>query len=94
MRLATLSESWVKQAIGLTPKPKGDKTAPLTDAALDAWLEAARYAYAYLFFSGRTPAERAFEDWQTQVRDYYNYAAEQSAALVFQRGHDPSWVMR
>lgn len=88
LRLATLSELWVKQALGLTPKPQAGKVAVLGDAALEAWLEAARYAYAYLFFSGRTPAERAFEDRQTQVRDYYNYAAEQSAALVFQRSRE------
>ncbi|MGV8961700.1 MAG: esterase/lipase family protein [Stenotrophomonas sp.] len=84
-RLATLSELWVKEALALTPKTKTEGVA-LPEGALDAWLEAARYAYAYLFFSGRTPADRAFEDRQTQVRDYYNYAAEQSAAVVFQRG--------
>ncbi|WP_305804340.1 alpha/beta hydrolase [Stenotrophomonas sp. YIM B06876] len=87
-RLATLSELWVKEALALTPKPKAAGMAPLPEGALEAWLEAARYAYAYLFFSGRSPAERAFEDRQTQVRDYYNYAAEQSAAVVFQRGRE------
>lgn len=84
-RLATLSELWVKSALALTPKPKDREKNPMSDAAMDAWLEAARYAYAYLFFSGRTPSERAFEDRQTQVRDYYNYAAEQTASVVFAR---------
>lgn len=84
-RLSALSELWVKTALGLSPKPKDREKHPMSDAALDAWLEAARYAYAYLFFSGRTPSERAFEDRQTQVRDYYNYAAEQTAAVVFKR---------
>ncbi|KAG1534044.1 hypothetical protein G6F50_015674 [Rhizopus delemar] len=57
----------------------------MRDAALDAWLEAARYAYAYLFYSGRSPSDRAFEDRQTQVRDYYNYAAEKAAVVLFVR---------
>lgn len=57
----------------------------MSDAALDAWLEAARYAYAYLFYSGRSPSDRAFEDRQTQVRDYYNYAAEKAAVVLFVR---------
>lgn len=83
-RLSTLAELWMQQALALTPKAKVGETTPLSDAALDAWLETARYSYAYLFFSGRTPAERALEDRLTQVRDYYNYAAEQTASVVFQ----------
>ncbi|WMJ68093.1 alpha/beta hydrolase [Stenotrophomonas sp. 24(2023)] len=84
-RLSTLSELWVKTAMALSPKPKHAEKEPMSDAAVDAWLEAARYAYAYLFFSGRAPSDRAFEDRQTQVRDYYNYAAEQTASVVFKR---------
>ncbi|MBD4858753.1 alpha/beta fold hydrolase [Xanthomonas citri pv. citri] len=57
----------------------------MPDATLSGWLETARYAYAYLFFSGRSPDKRAFEDGQTQVRDYYNYATEQVVAGLFQR---------
>lgn len=87
-RLSALSELWVKTALGLSPKPKDRDKHPMSDAALDAWLEAARYAYAYLFFSGRTASDRAFEDRQTQVRDYYNYAAEQTAAVVFKRARE------
>ncbi|HBK45449.1 MAG TPA: hypothetical protein DDZ67_03235, partial [Xanthomonadaceae bacterium] len=55
------------------------------DAALQAWLEAARRAYAYLFFTARTPGERAFENRQTQVRDYYNYAVQHVVEQVFAR---------
>ncbi len=87
-RLSALSELWVKNALALSPKPKDRDKHPMSEAALDAWLEAARYAYAYLFFSGRTPSQRAFEDRQTQVRDYYNYAAEQTAAVVFKRSRE------
>lgn len=35
---------------------------------------------AYLFFTGRAAGERAFEDRQTQVRDWYNYAVQQDSA--------------
>ncbi|MCG8276211.1 alpha/beta fold hydrolase [Stenotrophomonas sp. NLF4-10] len=83
-RLSTLAELWMQQALALTPKTKGGEPPPLSDAALDAWLEAARYSYAYLFFSGRTPAERALENRLTQVRDYYNHATQQAASVVFQ----------
>lgn len=80
-RLAALAELWTQQAIALTPAD----TVPGSDAQIDAWLEAARHAYAYLFFSERAPGERAFEDRQTQVRDYYNHAVQQVAAGLFQR---------
>ncbi|HDS1137629.1 TPA: alpha/beta hydrolase [Stenotrophomonas maltophilia] len=84
-RLSALSELWVKAALALTPKKTAAGDPPMSDAALDAWLEAARYAYAYLFYSGRSPSDRAFEDRQTQVRDYYNYAAEKAAVVLFVR---------
>ncbi|MEN1956320.1 esterase/lipase family protein [Luteimonas changyuni] len=80
-RLASLAELWTQQAIALTPVD----SVPAADAQVDAWLEAARHAYAYLFFSERAPGERAFEDRQTQVRDYYNYAVQQAAAGLFER---------
>lgn len=84
-RLSALSELWVKAALAMTPKKTAAGDPPMSDAALDAWLEAARYAYAYLFYSGRSPSDRAFEDRQTQVRDYYNYAAEKAAVVLFVR---------
>ena len=87
-RMSALSELWVQTALALSPKPRHADTQPMSDAAVDAWLEAARYAYAYLFFSGRAPSDRAFEDRQTQVRDYYNYAAEQTASVMFRRARD------
>ncbi|WP_158499985.1 esterase/lipase family protein [Stenotrophomonas pictorum] len=84
-RLSTLAELWMQEALALTPQAKGGEPVQLQANALDAWLETARYSYAYLFFSGRTPAQRALEDRLTQVRDYYNHAAEQTASVVFQR---------
>ena len=83
-RLATQAELWTWAALQMTPEVKLQERPPLSPEALDAWLEAARHAYAYLFFSERSPTERAFEERQTQVRDYYNYAADQTAATVFQ----------
>ncbi|HUH90980.1 MAG TPA: alpha/beta hydrolase [Lysobacter sp.] len=80
-RLSALAEIWTQRAIGLTPKD----TRVIDDAALTAWLEAARNAYAYLFFTQRSPGERVFEDRQTQVRDYYNYAVQEVATQLFVR---------
>ena len=78
-KLATVAELWLQASLQLA------KRQPRSDAALSAWLETARYAYAYLFFSERAPSERAFEDRQTQVRDYYNYAVQQAVSALFVR---------
>ncbi|WP_022973983.1 esterase/lipase family protein [Xanthomonas maliensis] len=80
-RLSAAAELALLQAL----KASAGSGAGGSDAALDAWLRSARYAYAYLFFSERAPNERAFEDRQTQIRDYYNYATERIVAAVFQR---------
>lgn len=80
-RLSALAEIWTQRAIGSTPKDPQI----IDEAALTAWLEAARNAYAYLFFTQRSPGERVFEDRQTQVRDYYNYAVQQVATQLFLR---------
>ncbi|MBB6365886.1 pimeloyl-ACP methyl ester carboxylesterase [Xanthomonas sacchari] len=77
--LATASE------LSLLAAQRAAKQQPDGDATLAAWLQTARYAYAYLFFSGRTPSERAFEERQTQVRDYYNYAVQQAVTALFAR---------
>ncbi|WP_052765015.1 esterase/lipase family protein [Xanthomonas pisi] len=80
-RLSAAAEVSLLQALKRRPAAG----AQVSDAELTRWLQTARYAYAYLFYSGRSPSERAFEDRQTQVRDYYNYATEQSVAALFQR---------
>lgn len=72
-RLSAQSELWLSQAKRLQDESAG----------LAAWLEAARHAYAYLLFVERGPDERAFEDRQTQVRDWYNYAVQQVAQTLF-----------
>lgn len=78
-RLSALAELWTQQALALQQESPRQRTTP----EIDAWLEAARHAYAYLFFTPRKPAERAFEDRQTQVRDYYNYAVQQAVTGLF-----------
>lgn len=87
-RQAALAELWLEIADARAgdPDPAGDRTAAArTEIArsIEPWLEAARHAYAYLFLSGRPPGDRAFEDRQTQVRDYYSFAVAQAAERIF-----------
>ncbi|WP_454694288.1 esterase/lipase family protein [Achromobacter aegrifaciens] len=88
-RLATLSEVWLMEALA-TEKQRPANQAD-QDELLDAYLQTARAAYAYLFFTPRSPSDRAFEDRQTQVRDYYNYAVQQAVTRLFEqyRGRPP-----
>ncbi|WP_311222933.1 MULTISPECIES: alpha/beta fold hydrolase [unclassified Acidovorax] len=80
-RLATLAEVWLDAAQAGARAAATD--APPLDVQIGLWLEAARHAYAYLFFSDRAPSERAFEDRQAQVRDYYNYAVQEALTAMF-----------
>lgn len=78
--LAAAAEVWMASALD------GGQASVSSDEQvrqLSAWLEVARYAYAYLFYTERTPAERGLEERQTQVRDYYNYAVERVVTTVF-----------
>lgn len=79
-RLSALSELWLAFAIQSDPSGKG---LPLGDTALDAYLQSARYAYAYLFYTTRNPGERVFETRQSQVVDFYNYAAQRAVMRFF-----------
>lgn len=81
-RLASLSELSLQMAMAQTSA----NNTSWSDAQFDLWLRTVRYAYAYLFYGQRTAGERAFEDRQTQVRDYYNYAAQELATALFRRG--------
>ncbi|MCD9029546.1 alpha/beta hydrolase [Luteimonas sp. BDR2-5] len=77
-RLSALSELWLQRAMAHAHQSDaGD------EARMQAWMEAARHAYAYLFFTSRQPGERAFEDRQTQARDWYNHAVEQASTMLF-----------
>jgi triacylglycerol esterase/lipase EstA (alpha/beta hydrolase family) len=80
-RLSATAELWLGKAIK-SDRPKSD--AAMDDATLDAFLQAARYAYAYLFYTARTPADRAFDLRQVQVIDFYNYAVQRTVIRFFQ----------
>ena len=82
-QLATLAELWLQEA--LRQEKSGAEAQPRFEDALGAYLQVARYGYAYLFFTSRRSGERAFEDRQTQMRDYYNFAVQQATALFFEQ---------
>ena len=79
-RLSALSELWLAYALQQTDRDKA-----INDPALDDYLQSARYAYAYLFYTARNPGERAFETRQSQVLDFYNYAVQQAVDGFFKR---------
>jgi len=83
-RLSALSEVWLQVAIAADKSGRATPPGSAADTtAIEAWLESARHAYAYLFFTARKPRDRAFEDRQTQVRDYYNYAVQQAITGLY-----------
>jgi pimeloyl-ACP methyl ester carboxylesterase len=79
-RLSTLSELWMGRAMKADRAKAGT---PMDDATLDAYLQSARYAYAYLFYTARQPSDRAFELRQVQVIGFYNFAVQRAVARFF-----------
>ncbi|HEL4239359.1 TPA: alpha/beta fold hydrolase [Stenotrophomonas maltophilia] len=91
---SSLAELWLQYAMTL-PAPKreystsGRAKSAITELdadfqpRLDAWMQVARQAYAYLFFTERTANQRGFEDRQTQVRDYYNLAVQEASVQLY-----------
>ncbi|MBR5882884.1 MAG: alpha/beta hydrolase [Mailhella sp.] len=77
-RLSSLSEMWLYEAM-LREKQKAG-----TAATSAAYLEAARFAYAYLFHSERPMSLRTLEERPTQVRDYYNFSIQQALSRIFE----------
>lgn len=83
-RVSALAELWLQEALALDQRVnKG----VLAEDVLNAYLESARHAYAYLFLTERSPSQRALEDRQTQVRDYYNFAVQQTITRTFNHHH-------
>ncbi len=80
-KLSALSELWLARAMSM---PDSTRVRNSNGQSFTLWMEAARHAYGYLFFTARSPGDRAFEDRQTQVRDWYNYAVQQAIILLFQ----------
>ena len=79
-RLSALSELWMGKAIKTDRAKDGT---PMGDQTLDAYLQSARYAYAYLFYTTRKPADRAFELRQMQVIGFYNFAVQRAVIRFF-----------
>lgn len=80
-RLSALSELWMGRALR-GDRPKGRM--PMDAATLDAYLQSARYAYAYLFYTERPLAARAFDLRQVQVIGFYNYAVQRAVSRFFE----------
>ena len=85
---SALAELWLQRALRLQ---RAGPDQVHSDRIRNAFLETARHAYAYLFFTARRPPQRAFEDRQIQVLDYYNFAVRDAIALIFPhyRGRPP-----
>lgn len=79
LRLSVLSELWLQEGLVLERQQGADH-----DTVVNAYLEAARHAYAYLFQTARRPEQRALEERQGQVRDYYNFSVQQAVTHLFQ----------
>ncbi|WP_449428645.1 esterase/lipase family protein [Rhodanobacter umsongensis] len=80
-RLSALAELWLGKAIGTDRVRAGTA---MDDQTLDAFLQSARYAYAYLFYTARSPADRAFALRQVQVIGFYNFAVQRAVSRFFQ----------
>jgi len=80
-RLSALSELWLGLAMRTD---RGTRDTRMSDQALDAYLQAGRYAYAYLFYTKRQPSERSFELRQVRVIGFYNFAVQRAMTRFFQ----------
>ena len=80
-RLSALSELWLQEAMKLDKQRRDSRH---LNGILNAYLETARHAYAYMFWTKRTPSMRALEDRQAQVRDYYNFAVQQTLSAIYE----------
>jgi len=79
-RLSSLAELWLGWAI---QHDRRDGAA-MDAATLDAFLQSARYAYAYLFHTARPLTERAFDLRQVQVVGFYDYAVQRAVSRFFE----------
>ena len=82
-KISALAEMWLFRAMRAQKDAQLLKDAgefqdeqKLNAQLLNDFIQTAKYSYAYLFFSGRKISDRALEDRQTQVKDYYNFAVQ------------------
>jgi len=88
-RQSALAEIWLDEALKLDEDARRDPFTPeLKTTARLAHLRVVQHSYAYLFFTQRNPADRALEDRQAQVRDYYNYATQQALVGLFNESRE------
>jgi pimeloyl-ACP methyl ester carboxylesterase len=79
-RLSALSELWLARALKEEHGKRGELP---NDSALNAYLQSARYAYGYLFFTERDPNQRVFDLRQSQVTEFYDFAVQRVATDFF-----------
>ncbi|WP_157499937.1 alpha/beta hydrolase [Lysobacter sp. Root983] len=87
LRAAVPVEAWLATAAELQlARLQSDKEAQATGAPLRTQLaaDAARWSYAYLFLTPRTPEQRVFESRQQRVLAIYNRAVELLAQATFE----------
>lgn len=87
LRDAVPVEAWLATAAELhLARLQSDKQAQAADAPLRTQLaaDAARWSYAYLFLTPRTPEQRVFESRQQRVLAIYNRAVELLAQATFE----------
>ncbi len=84
-RQSALAELWLAAALAIC---RPERICAREKEAFADWMEVIRHSYSYLFFTGRSMSTRAFEDRQTQVRDYYNLAVQETSRLLFHGTHD------
>ncbi|MBQ8828490.1 MAG: alpha/beta hydrolase [Burkholderiaceae bacterium] len=90
-QFSALSEIWLLHSMKLSKQfreiqssASDEEIIKLQQQRIDSFLQSARYAYAYLFYTNRNLSERALEDRQTQVRDYYNFSTEKTIELLYE----------
>ncbi|MBR6000313.1 MAG: alpha/beta hydrolase [Oxalobacter sp.] len=85
-RLSSASELWLMRALQkehhANLDPEETVQTERRPHRFDSFIEAARQAYAYLFYTDRPLDKRALEDRQNQVRDFYNYASQRAIVIM------------
>jgi pimeloyl-ACP methyl ester carboxylesterase len=87
LRQAVAEEAWLAtiaevRTLRMQAAAKAMQTAP--EVAAHEAMDTARWAYAYLFMTARTPEQRAFESRQGRVLRLYNRAVEVTAQSLFE----------